>query len=87
VISLVLLGLRLPRLLGLELLARACECGLTALTPFIVFTSADNAAERARALQRGARDYLVKPLGLGPLKRLVTKLYDRWIAPSTSASG
>jgi DNA-binding response OmpR family regulator len=80
-VSLVLLDLRLPRLHGMELLCRASELGLTRARPFVVFTSSDNPAERAQALDLGARDYLVKPLGFRPLQNLLNVLYDRWIAP------
>lgn len=82
VVRLVLLDLRLPRLHGMDLLARASELGLTEQAPFIVFTSSDSPDERARALRLGARDYLVKPLGFKPLQSLLGQLYERWIAPA-----
>jgi len=80
-IALVLLDLRLPKLHGLEVLARADELSLTKKTPFIVFTSSDSSAERDRAMSIGARDYLVKALGYRPLQKQIAALYERWIEP------
>lgn len=80
-VGMVLLDLRLPKLHGLEVLARAQQLGLTARAPFIVFTSSDSSAERDRAMALGARDYLVKPLGYRPLQQMIAGLYERWIAP------
>ncbi len=80
-LSMVLLDLRLPRMHGMDVLAKAHEFGLTAKVPFVVFTSSDSSAERDQALALGARDYLVKPLGFKPLKLLVLNLYQRWIEP------
>lgn len=79
-VAMVLLDLRLPKMHGLEVLSRARELGLTEKAPFLVFTSSDNSAERDRALELGARDYLVKPLGYRPLQALVLTLYERWIS-------
>lgn len=84
-LQLVLLDLRLPRMHGLDVLAHARRCGWTERVPFVVFTSSDSIHEREQALELGAKDYQVKPMGLRPLKALVAELYQRWVRASDAA--
>ena len=79
-VLMVLLDLRLPKMHGLEVLARAHALGLTTQAPFVVLTSSDNSSERERALALGARDYQIKPVGFMPLQTMVLGLYQRFIA-------
>jgi DNA-binding response OmpR family regulator len=57
--ALVVLDINLPGGSGLELLGE--RNASVAGAPFVVLSTADNAAERVRALQAGAADVLRKP--------------------------
>ncbi|WP_328185508.1 response regulator transcription factor [Marinobacter sp. OP 3.4] len=72
--DLVVLDLTLPRLDGLEVLARARQSG--AGTPVIILTARSELDEKLQALDAGADDYLTKPFAMAELKariRAVTR--------------
>ncbi len=58
--DLVLLDLILPRLHGIELLERMRQDPATAGTPVIILTNLESAEEVRRAIELGAKAYLVK---------------------------
>ena len=58
--DLVLLDLILPRLHGIELLERMRKDPATAQTPVIILTNLESAEEVRRAIELGAKAYLVK---------------------------
>jgi len=60
--DLILLDLNLPRKGGLELLAELCGDANLASIPVVIFSSSSLPADRARSLELGARDYILKPL-------------------------
>jgi len=60
--DLILLDLNLPRKGGLELLAELCGDANLASIPVVIFSSSSLQADRARSLELGARDYILKPL-------------------------
>jgi two-component system KDP operon response regulator KdpE len=62
--DLVLLDLGLPDLDGVEVTRRLREWSRV---PLIIITVRDREAEKIRALDEGADDYLTKPFGLGEL--------------------
>jgi chemotaxis family two-component system response regulator Rcp1 len=60
--DLILLDLNLPRKGGLELLEDLCGDANLASIPVVIFSSSSLQADRARSLELGARDYILKPL-------------------------
>ena len=60
--DLVLLDLGLPDMDGLEILAQLR--GLPREVPIIIISARDREAEKVRALDLGADDYVVKPFGV-----------------------
>ena len=60
--DLVLLDLGLPDMDGLEILAQLR--GLPREVPIIIISARDREAEKVRALDMGADDYVVKPFGV-----------------------
>ena len=63
--DLVLLDLGLPDMDGLEILAQLR--GLPRETPVSIISARDREAEKVRALDMGADDYVVKPFGVSEL--------------------
>jgi two-component system nitrogen regulation response regulator GlnG len=70
----VLLDLALPDLPGLEVFRRLRE--RDARTPVIFITGHGTTDTAIEAMRRGAFDYLLKPLDLGPLRQLVNRAFE-----------
>ncbi len=76
-ISLVLLDLRMPEVDGWTVLKQMKEePGLSAI-PAIVFTASAGVDQRARALSMGATDYLIKPLSVASLRKIVARFLQQ----------
>ncbi len=73
-IDLVLLDLGLPGMDGLEVLARVQ--GREGVPPIVVITARDDMRTTVTATQRGAWDYLVKPLDIERLKISVKRALE-----------
>ena len=69
------LGLGLPRRDGLEVLSQARRDGLT--LPVLVLTARDAVPDRILGLDRGADDYVVKPVDLNELAARLRALVRR----------
>lgn len=84
----VVLDLGLPRLAGLELLARLRAAGNR--TPVLILTARDALEDRVRGLDAGADDYMVKPFQLeelaARLRALVRRAHGE-AAPVLSTAG
>jgi two-component system OmpR family response regulator/two-component system response regulator QseB len=84
----VVLDLGLPRLAGLELLARLRAKGDR--TPVLILTARDALEDRVKGLDAGADDYLVKPFRLeelaARLRALVRRAHGE-AAPVLTAAG
>ena len=65
----VLLDMRLPRVSGLEVLARLSDAG--SLPPTIILTTFDDESIVLEGLRRGARGYLLKDVSLEELVRAI----------------
>jgi CheY-like chemotaxis protein len=76
--GLVLLDLKLPRKSGLEILAWAREEAPLRDVRFVVLTSSSEAGDIRAAYDLGARHYVVKPMGMGPLRSLVAAIGATW---------
>lgn len=73
--DLLVLDLGLPRLAGMEVLARLRERGQA--LPVLVLTARDATGDKIAGLDGGADDYLVKPIGLDELAARVRALARR----------
>jgi len=71
----VVLDLGLPRLSGMELLARARTAHNP--VPVLILTARDTVPDRIAGLDAGADDYLVKPFDLGELQARLRALIRR----------
>lgn len=73
--DLLVLDLGLPRLPGMEVLARLRTRGKT--LPVLILTARDATGDKIAGLDAGADDYVVKPIGLGELAARVRALSRR----------
>ncbi len=73
--DLLVLDLGLPRLAGMEVLARLRERGQA--LPVLILTAHDATGDKIAGLDGGADDYLVKPIGLAELAARVRALARR----------
>src|SRR5215207_11541593 len=72
--DLVLLDLSLPGCDGLSAAFRMREVGAMCHVPIVACTAHDAALHRDAALAAGCDDYLMKPLDMGRLKEVVSRL-------------
>lgn len=75
---LIILDLNMPRLNGLEALQALRQVETYQATPIVILTTSDDASYRQQAHDLGANDYLVKPLALDSLQKIVAKLVIDW---------
>ncbi|MBW2395698.1 MAG: sigma-54-dependent Fis family transcriptional regulator [Deltaproteobacteria bacterium] len=73
--DLVLLDLRLPDTSGLDVLEELRKRDPS--LPVVLMTAYGSVSDAVEAMRRGAVDYLQKPLDLGELRLLVTRVLDR----------
>ena len=73
--DLLLLDLGIPRLSGLDLLARLRQKGIE--IPVLILTARDAVEDRVRGLDGGADDYLVKPFEMAELVARLRALIRR----------
>jgi len=80
---LVLLDLKLPYLMGLDVLAWIRDQPQFKSTIVIVLTSSRYVGDIGKAYQLGANAYLVKPADLNALEGMVRTLKDFWLIQNT----
>lgn len=73
----ILLDLRLPGLSGWEVLKQLKDEPELSSIPVIVFTASAAGLQRNHALDAGAADYLVKPLGASSLRKTVSRILSQ----------
>ncbi|MFZ5908556.1 MAG: response regulator transcription factor [Chloroflexota bacterium] len=80
-VDLVILDIMMPHLDGLETTRRIRQ---TSITPIIILTALGEEADKIRAFDYGADDYLTKPFGIGELLGRVKAVLRRarWSEPS-----
>ena len=76
---LILLDLKMPKLGGFEVLTWIRNHDSLRTTPVLVLTGSDESADVARAYERGANAYLVKPMGPEALDALMRAISDCWL--------
>jgi chemotaxis family two-component system response regulator Rcp1 len=72
--SLIILDLNIPRIAGSALLERWQGTHI----PVVVFSSSQNAAEKAHVLALGAREFVHKPTDLDAFNHAVCGIVVRW---------
>lgn len=78
--TVVMLDIGLPRLSGLEVLARLRADARTRLLPVVILTSSDEDSDRVASYQGGANSFVRKPLDFGDFAETVARLGVYWVA-------
>jgi hypothetical protein len=76
--ALVLLDINMPILSGFEVLAWVREQPRFSTLPIIMFSSSDRPADRQKAANLGANDYISKPSSGADFVGVIKDLYERW---------
>lgn len=76
---LILLDLKMPRLGGLEVLARVKADESLRSIPVVVLSSSDRPEDVAEAYRRGTSSYVTKPQGSSSLREGVRQLSRYWV--------
>src|SRR5690606_7866979 len=90
--SLILLDLKLPRLSGLEVLARLKGHAAFAAIPVVVLTTSRDDGDVTRAYQLGANSYIVKPVDFDKFVEVAAQIEVYWTVlneppPQTHTTG
>jgi CheY-like chemotaxis protein len=75
----VLLDIGLPRLSGLDVLARLRADPRTRLVPVVILTSSDEEYDRLKSYESGANSFVRKPLNFAEFAETVTRLGFYWL--------
>jgi hypothetical protein len=85
--TVVLLDIGLPRLSGLEVLARLRADTRTRLLPVVILTSSDEERDRMKSYETGANSFVRKPLEFGEFAETVARLGVYWLATNEPSQG
>jgi two-component system response regulator len=77
--ELVLLDLKLPKVSGMEVLARLRSDERTRLIPVVILTSSKEDRDLAEAYSLGANSYIVKPVDFSQFLEAVKQLGLYWL--------
>jgi two-component system response regulator len=77
--SLVLLDLKMPKVNGLEVLARLKADPATRAVPVVIMTSSDHENDMTRSYELSANSYIVKPVDFGKFTEQVSRLGQYWL--------
>lgn len=75
----ILLDVNLPRLSGLEVLARVRADPRTRYVPVVILTSSDEDRDRLRSYESGANSFVRKPLDFADFAETVARLGVYWV--------
>jgi CheY-like chemotaxis protein len=76
--KLILLDLKLPKVDGLEVLARVKSDPRTKAIPVVMLTSSAQESDIVQSYQKGINSYLVKPIDFGEFVYVVSKAGMYW---------
>lgn len=76
----VVLDVNLPRVSGLDVLARLRGDPRTRLLPVIILTSSDDERDRLASYRNGANSFVRKPIDFGEFAETVAHLGIYWLA-------
>ncbi|GLH70602.1 two-component system response regulator [Geothrix rubra] len=82
--AVVMLDLGLPRVGGLEVLARLRSDERTRLLPIVILTSSDEDQDRLRSYLGGANSFVRKPVDFAEFAETVARLGVYWMAVNES---
>jgi CheY-like chemotaxis protein len=85
--AVVLLDIGLPRLSGLEVLARVRADPRTHLLPVAILTSSDEDRDRLRSYESGANSFVRKPLEFTEFAETVARMGIYWLATNRPPMG
>lgn len=84
--GMILLDLNLPGTDGREVLEEIKQDAILKVIPVVVFTTSDNPRDVAGCYQCGANGYVVKPIDLKKLTKIVQVIIDYWFEANTPPS-
>jgi len=85
--AVVVLDIGLPRLSGLDVLAKIRETPATALLPVVLLTSSDEEQDKLQGYRSGANSFVRKPVAFGDFAETVASLGLYWTAINKTPSG
>jgi len=85
--AVVLLDIGLPRVSGLDVLARLRADARTRLMPVVILTSSDEESDRLKSYQNGANSFVRKPLDFGEFAQTLAQLGIYWLATNEPPPG
>lgn len=85
--AVVLLDIGLPRLSGLEVLARLRADSRTRFLPIVILTSSDEERDRLKSYESGANSFVRKPLDFSEFVETVARLGVYWLATNEPPQG
>lgn len=85
--TVVLLDIGLPRLSGLEVLARLRADPRTRMQPVAILTSSDEERDRLKSYEHGANSFVRKPLEFAEFAQTVARLGIYWLATNEPPQG
>ncbi len=77
--GLVLLDIRLPKLSGIDVLARMRTNETTCALPVVMLTSSDEQEDIRQSYAHGANSYVCKPIGAEEFSAAVSRLALYWL--------
>jgi two-component system response regulator len=80
----ILLDLKMPKLNGLEMLAKLNSDELTNKIPVVVLTSSKELSDVEKSYQLGANSYIVKPVDFARFRKVVNDLGIYWLSINQS---
>ncbi|MEX0960438.1 MAG: response regulator [Burkholderiales bacterium] len=82
--ELILLDLKLPKIDGLEVLARLREDARTELIPVVILTSSSEEEDMARSYKLGANSYVRKPVSFSQFTDRLQQVQIYWLLVNES---